>query len=81
MVQARLEAEYGVPTQLEGLPYVIARWVDGPDEILESWPARSEVLVARDTQDRTVVLFDSPFYLKYYTEKFPELTYKEVHQG
>ena len=30
VVQARLEAEYGVTTVLEALPYKLARWLEGP---------------------------------------------------
>ena len=38
VVQARLEAEYGVTTVLEALPYKLARWLEGPEEVLENLP-------------------------------------------
>jgi peptide chain release factor 3 len=78
VVRARLEMEYSVPTELEPLSLTLARWVEGPEEIIRSVPIRSEVLLARDTQDRFVFLFSAPFHLRYFSEKNPELTFKEI---
>lgn len=80
VVQARLEMEYSVPTELEPLPFVLARWLEGPLATIENLPARSEVLLARDAHDKLVMLFNSPFYIKYFSEKFPELSFKEIDQ-
>ena len=77
VVQARLEMEYSVPTELEPLPFALARWIEGPDTVIKSLPVRSEMLLARDAEEKLILLFSSPFYLKYYSEKFPELTFKE----
>jgi peptide chain release factor 3 len=79
VVSARLENEYNVPTHLERLPYVTARLVLGSEEVIEKLPSRTEVLLTRDTRDRLVALFDSPFYLRYYTEKYPELVLREIY--
>jgi peptide chain release factor 3 len=81
VVQARLELEYSVPTRLEPLPFVLARWVEGPLATIENLPARSEVLLARDAKEQLVMLFNAPFYLKYFSEKYPELIFKEIDQG
>jgi peptide chain release factor 3 len=81
VVRARLELEYSVPTVLEPLPFILARWVEGPLAMIESLPARSEVLLARDSKEKLVMLFNTPFYLKYFSEKFPELAFKEIDQG
>lgn len=78
VVQARLEAEYKVPTELERLPHTLARWVEGSDKAFASLPSRTEVLLARDSEDRKVVLFTAPFILKYYTEKYPDVIFKEM---
>jgi peptide chain release factor 3 len=80
VVRARLESEYGVATALQPLPHLFARWVDGPEEVFNRLPSRSEVLLARNSQNRMVALFDSPFYLKYFAEKYPELRFTEFGQ-
>ncbi|HUE97851.1 MAG TPA: peptide chain release factor 3 [Anaerolineales bacterium] len=78
VVQARLEMEYNVPTELERLPHTLARWVEGSDKAVNSLPVRTEVLLARDSENRKVVLFASLFLLKYYSEKYPEVIFKEM---
>jgi peptide chain release factor 3 len=78
VVQARMEMEYNVQTTLERLPHTLARWVDGPDKVYTSLPPQAEVLLARDAENRKVALFTSPFFPKYYGEKYPELTFKEM---
>jgi peptide chain release factor 3 len=80
VVQARLKAEYNVPTELERLPHVLMRWVKGPEEKIEALSNRSEVIVARDSRDEWAVLFSLPFYLKYFSEKNPELTFVDITQ-
>lgn len=78
VVQARLEMEYSVPTELKPLPFTIARWIEGPEDIIESLPTRKNFLLTRDSNERLVVLFDSSFYLNYFSEKYPELTFKAI---
>ena len=78
VVQARLQIEYNVPTTLERLPHVLARWIEGPEEAAQSIPERSEVMLARDDQQRLLGLFISPFFVKFYTEKFPQLEFREI---
>jgi peptide chain release factor 3 len=78
VVQARLEVEYNVPTELEHLPHTLVRWVEGSEKAIASLPARAEAILARDTQDRVVVIFKAPYLLKYYSEKYPDVTFKEM---
>jgi peptide chain release factor 3 len=80
VVQARLKAEYNVPTELERLPHVLLRWIKGPDALIESLPNRSEVMIARDSRNEWVALFSTPFFLKYYAEKNPELSFVDITQ-
>jgi peptide chain release factor 3 len=75
VVQARMQAEYHVPTRLERLPHSLACWIEGPERIAEGIQARQEVIVARDGRQALVALFDTPFYLKFYREKYPELRF------
>jgi peptide chain release factor 3 len=76
VVRARLENEYNVPTSLEPRSYTIARLLTGPAEVIDKLPMRSDILLVHDTQDRLVILFTSPFYLNYFSEKFPELYFE-----
>ncbi len=76
VVQARLESEYNVPTELEALGLELARWVTGPAESIQRIPVRSDVILARDSEENFVALFSEPFYLRYTAEKFPELSFE-----
>jgi peptide chain release factor 3 len=78
VVQARLEMEYNVPAAIERLDFVTARYVEATDEIFNALPMRGEVILARDSHDRKVALFNSTFMLKYYSEKNPELKFIEM---
>ncbi|MHB8778599.1 MAG: peptide chain release factor 3 [Anaerolineales bacterium] len=78
VVQARLRAEYNVPTELERLPHVFLRWIKGTDKAVESLPNRSEAIIARDSRNEWAALFSTPFFLKYYAEKHPELQFVEI---
>jgi peptide chain release factor 3 len=76
VVQARLENEYSVRTTLEPLPFSLARWVRGPEELILRLPNRNEVVLARDSEDSYVALFSGPFYLRYAAEQFGELHFE-----
>jgi peptide chain release factor 3 len=76
VVQARLKFEYNVPTVIEPLSATLARWVKGPEEMIPRITSRSDVILARDSEDQYVALFSENFYLKYTMEKFPELVFE-----
>ncbi len=78
VVQARLKAEYNVPTDLERLTHVLMRWIKGSDAAIEKLPNRGEVIIARDSRDKWVALFSTTFFLKHYTEKYPDLKFVEI---
>ena len=75
VVQARLENEYSVPSETEALPYELARWVTGPEEMLSRITSRSDVVLTKDSEDNYVALFRESFYLRYTQEKFPDLKF------
>jgi peptide chain release factor 3 len=78
VVQARLLNEYSVITTLERLQLTEARFVEGPEKVIEQLPMRNEVLLARDSDERLILLFSSSFYIRYYSEKHPELTFTPI---
>lgn len=78
VVQARLENEYTVKTRLESLPFTLARWVEGPPDVIESLPIRNDILLAHDSRDRLMMLFSSDFYIRYISEKYPQLHFESI---
>ncbi len=76
VVQARLESEYSVPTSLEALGLELARWVVGPEESVLRVASRSDVVLAKDSEEKYVALFREPFFLRYTSEKFPDLRFE-----
>jgi peptide chain release factor 3 len=77
VVQARLEDEYGVSTQLERLPHQMSRWVEGPEEQIEQLPWRYGILRTKDLDGRLVALFNSDHELNFYAGKYPDIQFKE----
>jgi peptide chain release factor 3 len=76
VVQTRLENEYNVPTTLEHQSINLARWVTGPENIILRITDRSSVLLCLDMDQNYVALFREPFYLRFISEKFPELKFE-----
>lgn len=81
VVQARLKAEYNVPTELERLPHVLMRWIKGTDKAIEELPNRAEVIIARDSREGWVALFSTPFFLKYFADKTPDVQFVEISES
>ena len=78
VVQARLESEYNVKTELERMPHTLLRWIKGADEDIEALQNRPEAILARDSREAWTALFQTPFMLKYYAEKNPNLKFVEL---
>jgi len=78
VVQARLEMEYNVATELEHLPHTFVRWVDGPEHVLKNLTSRADELCARNSQNQLAMFFTTNYLLKYYAEKYPELKFTEM---
>ena len=60
VVQARLENEYGVESQLEPLTYTLARWVDGGWDAVDKADADGKlfgIMIVQDRWRRPVLLF------------------------
>ncbi len=77
VVQARLQAEYGVETSIEHLAYSAARWVAGQPEQIEQavWPFQR--MLVTDRQQQLVVLFGSEWDVNYALQKNPQLTFRD----
>ncbi len=79
IVQARLKTEYGVETTIDRLPFSLARWIQGPTEVLQKvvWPPLGTARVV-DRAGRLVVLFGLERDLDYCMSKNPELDFREL---
>lgn len=80
VVQSRLKVEYNVPTTLERMSHSHLRWIKGPEAVIEKLPNRTDAVIARDSRNGWVALFNSSFYLKYYAEQYPELRFVDLGQ-
>ena len=78
VVRSRLQAEYGVETIIEHLPYTCARWIEGDPAAIERivWPSRTS-LRAEDREGRLVGLFHSSWDLSYCVRENPQVVFKE----
>lgn len=73
VVQFRLQNEYGVETQLDWLPYTVARWVDGGWEALEQVGRIFNTVVVKDMWGRPVLLFKNEWNFQQLQGDHPEL--------
>ncbi|GAB4566218.1 MAG: peptide chain release factor 3 [Anaerolineales bacterium] len=80
VVQARLESEYNVKTELERLNHSHLRWVIGEDKDIENLANRGDAILTKDSRNAWAMLFQTPFLLKYYSEKNPTLKFVEISE-
>ncbi len=79
VVQARLETEYNVKTQLEAQPWQLSRWVTGSDADIEKLPWGYGLVKATDRDDKLVALFRSKYDLEHCVERHPDVTFEVIH--
>jgi peptide chain release factor 3 len=68
VVQYRLESEYNVETRLEMLPYTLARWVENDWADLEDISSLFNAMIAKDRQNRPIILFKNEWTLQNFVE-------------
>jgi len=73
VVQFRLQNEYGVETQLELLPYTVARWVAGGWEALQKVGRLFNTVTVKDNWGRPVLLFRNEWNCNQVQSDHPEL--------
>jgi peptide chain release factor 3 len=72
VIDARMQAEYGMRTSIEPLPHIAARWpVPEPGATRGVSLTSSGAIVVKDRHDRDVILFESAWELRYITENNP----------
>lgn len=75
VLQHRLASEYTVETRIERLPYVHARWVQGPGLDPDFFERREDSRCLLDRDDNPVLLFKSDWALRWATENYKTLEF------
>ena len=78
VVQFRLQNEYGAETQVELLPYTVARWVTGGWEALQEVGRLFNTVTVKDSWGRPVLLFRNEWNCQQVQSDHPELKLNAV---
>jgi peptide chain release factor 3 len=78
VVQFRMQSEYNVETQLELLPYSVARWVGGGWEALQKAGRLFNTVTVKDSWGRPVLLFRNEWNCQQVQGEYPELKLSAV---
>ncbi|ERN41009.1 peptide chain release factor 3 [Rubidibacter lacunae KORDI 51-2] len=78
VVQYRLEAEYGVQTRTEALPYSVARWVTNGWDAVEKAGRMFNAITVKDNWDRPVLLFRNRWNLDQAIADHPDLQLSNI---
>jgi peptide chain release factor 3 len=78
VVQFRMLSEYGVETQVELLPYSVARWVRNGWEAVEKAGRLFNCITVKDNWNRPVLLFKNEWNLNQIIEDHPELELSNI---
>ena len=80
VLTARLEAEYGLATRLDGAPYEAARWVDAEPAELDRFRASSHTALAEDHDGVPVFLARNAWDLRTTIEEWPAIRFRETRE-
>jgi peptide chain release factor 3 len=78
VVRFRLESEYNTPTEIDWLPYKIARWVDADKEACRDLKLSSRGRLVHDRYGHPVVLFHSEWDAKFTLQDNSDFHFSEV---
>jgi len=74
VIQHRLKSEYSVNVGFDRLPYVHARWIEGPAD-LDRFDRSSSMTSVLDVESRPLVLFATDWALRTAIEDHPQLKF------
>ena len=81
VLQARLEAEYGLPVAFEPTRFSLCRWISAENPAdLETFMDRHRSAIANDLDGAPVFLSPSQFSLEYDAERTPGLILKDIKE-
>jgi peptide chain release factor 3 len=78
VVRFRLESEYNTPTEIDWMPYKIARWVDAGKEECKNLKLSSRGRLVHDRYGHPVVLFHSEWDAKFTLQENSAVRFSEV---
>jgi peptide chain release factor 3 len=80
VLQARLEAEYGLANLLDGAPYEAARWLDGDRAELDRFRSRNGNALAEDHDGVPVFMARNAWDLRTTIEEWPEVRFSATRE-
>jgi peptide chain release factor 3 len=80
VLQARLQAEYGLATRLDGAPYEAARWLDGERAQLDRFRDRNGAALAEDHDGVPVFLARNAWDLRTTIEEWRTLRFNATRE-
>ncbi len=80
VLQARLQAEYGLATRLDGAPYEAARWLDGERAELDRFRLKNGSALADDHDGVPVFMARNAWDLRTTIDEWPALRFRETRE-
>ncbi len=79
VLEARLEAEYGLPVGFEAARFSICRWITSDDRtVLDTFMERHRTAIARDLDGDPVFLAEHGFSLNYEAQRAPDIRFEAI---
>ncbi|MBK05107.1 MAG: peptide chain release factor 3 [Deltaproteobacteria bacterium] len=78
VLKQRMQHEYNVNISYQTAPFTTARWVEGPDAVIEWFKARREYTLVVDRNKNYVLLTESPWPLQYALDNNPGLVLHDI---
>ncbi len=78
VLQARLNAEYGVRAGFDAVPYTQARWITGDKTAITHFAQAQRNAMADDVDGDPVFLASSAFMMRRTLEQTPALTFRDI---
>jgi peptide chain release factor 3 len=75
VMQYRLKDEYGVETSITYLPYECSSWIEGD---ISGFKKPTNAMLAKDAQERPIVLFSSSWEKQYAQSQNPKVIFKDI---
>lgn len=78
VVKHRLETEYGAETDLEWLPYKLARWIDGDPEAIAALHVPYTSRMVQDQFGNAAILYQTAWDAEYMKRENPEVEFLAI---
>lgn len=81
VVRYRLQGEYGAETEVEWLPYKLARWLNGPEEELRNLHVPYTSRRVEDQFGNAVVLYQTAWDAEYMKRENPNIQFLAIRRA